>query len=119
MLSKENRLKKQKDFENIFKKGEGFFGKFLVLKKTENNLKKARVGFVVSQKVSKKATARNKLKRRLREITRKSLPQTKKGCDIVFFAKKGAADKDSQGLKKEVEKLLFKAGLLENDSKNN
>ncbi len=68
MLGKENRLRRKKDFEEIFKKGRSFKESFLVLKILKNNLKVSRFGFVVSQKVSKKAVVRNKIKRRLREI---------------------------------------------------
>ena len=62
MLKKENRLKKKKDFERIYKKGRGFKGDSLFLKILENKEELTRIGIVVSKKVSKKAVQRNKLK---------------------------------------------------------
>ena len=38
MLPKENRLKKKKDFEKVFKEGQGFKEDFLFLKVVKNNL---------------------------------------------------------------------------------
>ena len=68
MLSKINRIKKKKDFEIIFKKGKSFKNKLFILRFIKNNLNQNRFGFVVSQKVSKKAVVRNKVRRRLAEI---------------------------------------------------
>ena len=50
-----NPKKKKKDFEKAFKNGKFFKENFLILKTTENNIKEDRFGFIVSQKVSKKA----------------------------------------------------------------
>ena len=65
MLKKINRLKKKKDFEKVLRGGKGFKEDFLLFKTIKNNLKTSRFGFIISQKVSKKATVRNKLKRKL------------------------------------------------------
>ncbi|GAI32984.1 unnamed protein product, partial [marine sediment metagenome] len=62
MLNKRNRLKKKKDFDKVFKQGQGFKQDFLYLKIRKNNLKSSRFGFVVSKKFSKKAVIRNKIK---------------------------------------------------------
>lgn len=90
MLPKINRLKKKKDFERVFKQGRGLKQDFLSLKFAKNNLEATRFGFVVGQKVSRKAVVRNKVKRRLREIARINLGNIKKGLDIVVVAGKGA-----------------------------
>ena len=73
MLKINNRLKKQKDFENVFKTGKGFKQSSLYLKVQKNDLKSTRFGFIVSKKFSKKAVERNKIKRILREIIKKEL----------------------------------------------
>ncbi len=67
MLPKINRLTKKKDFELVFKKGESIKNDFLIFKILKNHLKESRFGFIVSKKVSGKATVRNKIKRRLRK----------------------------------------------------
>jgi len=112
MLPKENRLKKNKDFEKVFKEGKGFKEDLLVLKKVKNNLKNSRFGFVVSKTFFKKATLRNKIKRRLRELVRIKLNEIKKGIDVVIIAKPGLETKDFQEIKEIVNKLFKKAKII-------
>jgi len=112
MLPKLNRLKRKRDFERVFKKGKGFKEDFLVLKFVSNNLKKNRFGIIVSQKISKKATLRNKIKRRLRTLLKTILPKIKKGIDVVLVALPGLEKKDFLELKETLNKLFKKAKLL-------
>ncbi len=112
MLPKENRLKKNKDFEKVFKEGEGFKEDFLVLKKVKNNLKSSRFGFAVSKTFFKKATLRNKIKRRLRESVRIKLNEIKKGIDGVVIARPGLETKDFREIKEIVNKLFKKAKII-------
>ena len=62
-LPKKNRLKKKKDFEEVFKKGKAVRGNFLFVRYLKNSLQFPRFAFVVSSKVSKKAVARNRIRR--------------------------------------------------------
>jgi len=112
MLPKENRLKKNKDFKKVFKEGKGFKEDPLVLKKAKNNLKISRFGFVVSKTFFKKATLRNKIKRRLREAVRIRLDEIKKGIDAVIIAGPGLEAKDFRGIKEIVNKLFKKAKII-------
>jgi ribonuclease P protein component len=113
MLPLKNRLKKKKDFDEVFKKGKGIEGFFLFLKIKNNGLEESRFGFIVSQKVSKKAVIRNKIKRRMRAtiVSRKNF--IKKGLDIVFMARRGAERKSFLEIKEEIEFLLKKTKALE------
>jgi len=90
MLPKINRLKKKRDFEHVFKQGRGLKQGFLSLKFVKNGLEATRFGFVVGQKVSRKAVIRNKVKRRLRDLVRGRIGEIKKGFDVVIVAGKGA-----------------------------
>jgi len=112
MLPKANRLKKNKDFENVFKKGQGFKEDFLYLKIKKNNPESSRFGFVVSKKFSQKATERNKIKRRLRELVKVKLPKIKEGIDVVIIVMPGFKTDDFLELEKIVNKLFKKAGML-------
>lgn len=111
MFAKQYRLQKDKDFKLTFKKGKTFNNGFLFLKLRRNDLKVSRFGFVVSSKILKKATLRNKIKRRLRDIINKNLVNIKSGIDIVIGVKTEIISKDYQEIKKELESLLHKAGL--------
>ena len=112
MLPKENRLKKKRDFEEVFKKGKTFRESFLFLRVKENNLKQNRFGFIVSSKISKKAVVRNKIKRRLREITKEYLPRVKTGVDVVLITKPGIETKGFPEIKEILIKLFEKAGIF-------
>lgn len=120
MLDRKNRLKKKKDFEAVFKNSKTFKEGFLILKIAENNTKEDRFGFMVSQKVSKKATIRNKIKRRLREIIRLKIKNSamfvkkeakKNGKDIILVSLSGIEKKNFSETEETATKLLEKAGI--------
>ena len=94
MLPRENRLKKEEDFKKVFKKGRGFTNDLFVLKVIKNNLDISRFAFVISKKISKKATIRNRIKRRLDNVIRVDLPKIKKGWDGIIIVLPGAEIKD-------------------------
>lgn len=112
MLPRQNRLKK-KELEGVFKEGKGFKEDFIFLKITKNNLKVSRFGFVVSQKVSKKATLRNKIKRRLRAGVQTRLAKIKKGWDMVLVAVPGLETKNVWEIEEAINKLFKKANVLQ------
>jgi len=112
MLRKDQRLKKKKDFDLVFKKGSGFKESFLILKFLPSHSGKNRFGIVVAQKVSKKAVARNKIKRRLRALIRAAEPQFKKRVDAVIVTLPGTEKKDWQEIKKAIDKLFQKAKII-------
>jgi len=113
MFSKQNRLREKKDFERVFNKGRSFKEDFLILKFIENNLENSRIGIIVSQKVSKKAVIRNKIKRRIRAIIRENLSRMKRGIDIVLLILPGLEKRNFWELKEIINKVLNKAGILE------
>lgn len=123
MSPKINSLKKRKDIERVFEKGKRFKEDFLILKITKNALSQTRFGFIVSKKVSKKATLRNKIKRKLREIVSKKGKKLKKGrrpsatrpgMDIVLIALPGLETKDFWEIDETLNKLFKKAKCLKN-----
>lgn len=112
MLCKINRIKKKKDFEVIFKKGKSFKNSFLLFKTLPNNLKDTRFGFVVSNKVSKKAVVRNKIRRRMGEVIRLNLNDIKKGIDVVIVVLPGFEKKDFTETKEVLNKILRELNLI-------
>ena len=112
MLPPINRLRKEKDFEKLFKKGKSFRNNFLILKIAQNNLKESRFGFIISKKVSKKAILRNKIKRRLRDIIRQNIKDIKKGIDVVLIILPGLEKKNFLEIKEILNTLFKKAGLV-------
>ena len=119
VLPKENRLNKKKDFRKVFKKGKGIKENLLTFKWTANNLKVSRFGFIVSQKVSKKAVLRNKIRRRLREKVRAELPRFKKGIDGVIIVNPGAAEEKSQEMTGSLNKIFSRARIIQKNGRSN
>lgn len=112
MLVKRSRLIKKKDFQNVFRAGHARDGTIFFLKLVKNNLNVSRFGFVVSQKVSKKATARNKIKRRFRTIIRLMIKQIKPGFDVVIIAQPSIIKNTYQEIREMMQKLFKKNHLL-------
>lgn len=106
-----NRLKKKKDFDNVFKNGKGLKGSLFFLKFIENKKNEPRFGFVVSLKVSKKAVLRNKIRRIASEIIRQNLGGIKKGVDAVIVANPGEKHSDYGEISKDISGLLKKAKI--------
>ena len=88
-MKKENRIKKRKEFNYIFKNGQSFSGKFVKLLTTNSKLKKYKVGFSVSKKVGK-ANVRNKVKRRIKEAVYQNRNMLKTKTNYIFVAKVGS-----------------------------
>lgn len=109
MLFFANRLKKKKDFEKVFEQGKGFKENSLYLKIKENNLEQPRFGFAVGKKFSVKAVERNKIKRKLREVVKKEIPNFKKKVDAVIVVMPGLKEKE---IEKTIKKLFLRAKLL-------
>lgn len=112
MLKKELRIRKQKDFDKIFSEGAYFSEKFLALKVVESDSKISRFGFIVSNKVSKKAVERNRIKRLLREAVRLKQNKIKSGFDAVFIFRGKEVKKKFDEVDLVVENLLKRSGLL-------
>ncbi len=87
MLKKANRLAKAKDIAAAFSKGRTFFNPFYTIKFMAAPALK-RFTVVVSTKVFKKAVARNRIKRILREYLRKNLNGFKSGSYMIIVKPK-------------------------------
>ncbi len=113
MLKRECRLRKQKDFDRVFSAQGRFFAQGpLALKVVANGLPTSRVGFIVSNRVSKSAVRRNRTKRLLREAVRLSWERVRSGADIAFMARTDLSDQKLASVAPAVDSLLKKSGLL-------
>lgn len=90
MLNKQNRLQKNREFQRVFKNSKPSSMKNLSVRVSKNFTKAVRVrfGFVVSNKIEKRATRRNALKRQLREIAHSLISELKPGYDILVVLQK-------------------------------
>ncbi len=106
-IKKEFLLRKQKDFENVFKNGNVIYHPLITIKYIFNQLDYPRIAVVISKKISKKAVQRNILKRRIKEIIR-SIIKELKNIDIVLIPKKEILEKNFSQLKEIIIDLIEK-----------
>lgn len=114
MLPKENRLTKKTDFTQVSKRGEVIQSKnFGLAYFRANNNKAPKFGFIVSNKISKKAVDRNKVKRVLRQVVRELVGDVKNGLLFVLLVKKSILGASQDELKRELEGKLRQIGALQ------
>jgi ribonuclease P protein component len=94
MFSQAIRLHRKKDIERVFKLGEGFYGQGVHLKVMKNKSKHNRFCIIISAKASKKATERNKIRRKIKAVILDLNPVLKQGYDFLFIVKKDFVYKD-------------------------
>lgn len=111
MLSRANRLARKDDIANV-SKGRGERNEYISLKFLANGLTCSRFAFVISSKAIKKASKRNLIKRRAREIIRVNLDGTKKGYDIVIFFSYRSQELGYNELHANILSLLSRARLI-------
>ncbi len=108
-LAKTNRLSKEKDIKNVFSRGKTIKGGFFFIRFIKNGLSNSRIAVVVSKKVSKKATERNLIQRRIHESLEKKYLQ-KNGLDILIVTLPTILEKPFKEIKTEIDettKILF------------
>jgi len=110
-LSKNERLRKDKEFKRVFDHGRSLGGLTVAFYFLENDLGYPRAGFIASKKVSKRAVDRNRAKRLMREVFRLNKHKLKP-YDIIFIARKGILGKKYSEVEEDFLKLAVKAGIL-------
>lgn len=85
-------LKKNKDFQVVYKNGKSYANRYLVLYVRENGMDKNRLGISVSKKVGN-SVVRHHLTRLIRESYRLQEEHFQCGFDLVVIARAGAKEK--------------------------
>ena len=106
------RLKLSREFERVRKGGRAVRGGVLMLSVLPvDGEKRFRVGLITSRRVGG-AVARNRVRRRLREIVRRNQQALKGGIWFVVIARRSAAQTRSAALEAEWLRLARRAGIL-------
>ena len=125
-LPKSMRLKGHRTFDYIHKNSVKYYGKLMTLKiarsnpkilishKNINSLNNFKIAIAVSKKVSKKAVARNKIRRVLQDCLLKNFsPENNhKPYWLLVNLKSGDSYNDKTKLLEEFQHLIFKSGLF-------
>ena len=104
-MKKRFRVKKEKDFNAIFKEGKSFANRKFVIYRLENNEQHFRVGLSVSKKLGN-AVMRNQIKRRIRHILIEHKDQLVENVDFVVIARKGVEILDYAEMEKNLLHVL-------------
>ncbi|MDD6441279.1 MAG: ribonuclease P protein component [bacterium] len=102
-------LKKNRDFQVVYKKGKSFGNKYLVMYVLPNEFGRNRIGISVSKKVGN-SIVRHHLTRLIRESYRLHEEQFLCGYDVIVIARTTAKDRSYH----EIESALIHLGKLHN-----
>ena len=86
-------LKKNADFQYVYKNGQSKANRYLVMYVCENQGSTNRIGISVSKKVGN-SVVRHRVKRLIKESYRLNFNRFRTGCDIVVVARKEAKGKN-------------------------
>lgn len=101
-------LKKNRQFQLVYRQGTSYANRYLVMYVKENHLEKNRIGISVSKKVGN-SVVRHRLTRLIRESYRLNEQKFRSGLDIVVVARVNAKGRNCQ----EIEKALLHLGGLQ------
>ena len=102
-------LKKNRDFQSVYRKGKSYGNKYLVMYLLPNQTERNRIGISVSKKVGN-SIVRHHLTRLIRESYRLHEEYFQCGYDMVVVARTAAKDRTYH----EIESALIHLGRLHN-----
>ena len=104
-MKKSFRVKREKDFKEIFQYGTSFANRKFVVYQLENQQNHFRVGLSVSKKLGN-AVTRNQIKRRIRHILLSVREHLADNVDFVVIARKGVESLDYAEMEKNLLHVL-------------
>jgi len=117
-MRKEYRVKKNEDFQEVFKKGKSVANRQFVvytLKKPEQS--HFRIGLSVSKKIGN-AVTRNQIKRYVRQVFHEFDGYIHNDLDYIIIARKPTADMDYFEVQKSLTHVLKLAKVFKKDKEN-
>lgn len=110
-MNKRQRVKKNEDFQIIFKRGKSFANRQFVVYCLEKEQEEFRLGLSVSKKVGN-AVVRNRIKRYIRQTFLELKDQVSSQMDYIIIARNPAAKLDFHETKKSLEHVLKIAKVM-------
>lgn len=86
MLPKIQKLKLDKEFNEVFKTGRSMYGRFLGIKLIKNKINYSRFGIILGTKIEKSAVKRHFLRRMIYRIIKENKDLVDFPCDCVIIA---------------------------------
>lgn len=97
---REERVRKRREYLEVYEKGKKFGGTFFYAYFLLNQLQHSRLGLTVSRKVGR-PVQRNQVKRRLREVFRLNKDRLYPPCDVILNARRSAVEATFRALEDE------------------
>ena len=104
-------LKRNADFQNVYKNGKSYANRYLVMYVLENQTGRNRLGISVSKKVGN-SIVRHRVTRLIRESYRLQEDMFNSGLDMVVIERKSAKDKTCQDIGSALQHLGKLHGIL-------
>ena len=111
-------LKKNSDFQNVYKSGKSYANKYLIVYTLKNGTDTNRLGISVSKKVGN-SVVRHRLKRLIKESYRLHEKVFNSGLDIAVIARKGSDACDYASIESALLHLMKLNGTLDTNKGNN
>lgn len=119
-LPKPHRLRHRNEFSAVYQDGRRFKGRhfsLIVLPAKAGHARSlalpSQIGISISQKVSKRAVVRNRIKRQVQGIFQALLPRLKPGLKLVVAVRSSAVGCEYKEFLQELEELLHRAEVLD------
>lgn len=120
MLPTQNRLRRSADVGRVRHQGQRWQHPMVVLfayRQPQESSSTSRFAFAVGRYIGK-ASRRNRVKRRLREIVRQHIDQLEPGFDCLFVARPAAVTATYQDLEGAIVQLLANSRVISADRTN-
>lgn len=105
-----NKLRKSKEFKEIYSKGKSVGSRYIVLFYRKNDSGQTRIGFTASKKVGN-SVKRNRARRLMKEAYRSMEESIMDGYDIVAIARVTVNEADYWGVEESFLKAAKRAGI--------
>lgn len=109
-FDKDQRLLKSAEYKQVFNSKQIYHGRYFLCYFQHNDRPLARLGIVVSKKVSKKAVIRNSLKRQIREAFRLYQSPLKE-YDVVVIGRAKGVGIESHLLREDLNRMWHKMSV--------
>lgn len=109
-MNRKFRLRSSTDFKRVRRLGKSYAHPLIVLIKHPNQADISRFGVAAGRSVGN-AVARNRAKRRLREVVRTRIPGIQTGWDLIFLARQPLREASYTELQAAVDQLIQRAGI--------
>lgn len=104
-MKKKYRIKKNEEFQKIFKRGKSVANRQFIVYRLENGCGHFRIGLSVSKKIGN-AVVRNRIKRYIRQAFHELAKDISQSHDLIIIARKPAKDMNYHEVKKSLIHVL-------------